>query len=110
MMNAVVFFKYLGKSPFTKWLHRQDAAVIARLARLFERFAQGNLGDYKMLAPYLYEARLFYAGGLRIYFTIQNGQLIIILCGGDKKTQSKDIARAKKYLAIIQGGSYDPEK
>lgn len=103
-MNKVIFFTHEGKTPFKKWLLEQDSTTSARIRRVLARMVAGNLGDCKILAPNLYETRLFFGGGYRIYYTIQNGQIVIILCAGDKKTQSKDIEKAKKYLSILLGG------
>ena len=91
------------------WISLLDNSIRSRIYKAIWRMAAGNLADHKLIAPNLYEMRLFFGSGYRIYFTIQNGQIIIILCGGDKKTQTKDIAQAKKYMAIMQGGVYDPQ-
>lgn len=109
-MNKIVFFTYNGKTPTIQWLLEQDPFTAARVRRAIQKMLDGNLGDCKILAPNLYETRLFFGGGYRIYYTIQNGQIIIILCAGDKKTQKRDIASAKKYLSIVQGGNYAQEK
>lgn len=110
-MNKVLFFTYDGKSPFKKWLLAQDPMTAARIRNTLARMEAGNRGDYKILFPGLYETRLFFGSGYRIYYTVQNGQLIIILGAGNKKTQTKDIALAKKYLSMLQEGRpYDKKK
>ena len=68
------------------------------LARL-DRVALGNLGDYKQLNDNIFKLRLFFGSGYRIYYTIRNNQIILLLCGGDKKTQSKDI---KRVIVILK--------
>ena len=103
-MNKIIYFTLNGKNPFQKWALEQDPTTRARVQRAINRMADGNLGDCKILAPYLYETRLFFGGGYRIYYTVRTGQIIIILCGGNKKSQTKDIALAKKYLAMLQEG------
>jgi len=69
--------------------------VLARLARI----ENGNFGDYKQLSASLYELRFFFHGGLRIYYSICDGEIVLLLCGGDKSSQKKDIKRAEQLLA-----------
>lgn len=105
-MRQIVFFTINGKTPFYEWADTLDNTVRARLYKALRRLANDNPGDVKPIAPSLYEKRLFFAGGLRIYYTEKDGRIIIIICGGDKDTQSSDIEKAKRYLAIINGGNY----
>nr|QGT50644.1 hypothetical protein Elusimicrob1349_1140 [uncultured Elusimicrobia bacterium] len=105
-MKEIVFFTINGKSPFIEWRDSLDRLTASRVRSAINRMEHGNFGDWKIISPGLCEMRLFFAGGLRIYYTERNGQIIILLCGGDKKTQSKDIAKAKRYLTLL-GGSYD---
>jgi putative addiction module killer protein len=81
---------------FAKWLSglrdvRAKARVLARLdsARL------GNLGDTKSVGGGVSEMRIDVGPGLRVYFTRRQRVIVILLCGGDKGTQPKDISRAK---------------
>ena len=62
----------------------------------------GHYGDYKVLGDGISELRLQFGSGYRIYFTEMNDIVVILLCGGDKKSQKKDIAIAKKYLKELQ--------
>ena len=62
---------------------------------------KGNLGDTKNVRENIFEKRIFYGAGYRLYFMNKNGQLIIILCGGDKSTQQKDIEKAKQIAKEI---------
>ena len=111
-MNKIVYFSINGKSPFLDWANDLDNSIRARVFRTIVSFGRGYLGDCKIIAPHLYETRLFFGGGYRIYYTIQNGQIVIILCAGDKSSQKKDIARAKKYLSMLQEKriEYEQEK
>lgn len=105
-MKEIVFFTINGKSPFIEWRNSLDHLTVLRVRSAINRLAGGNFGDWKIISPGLCEMRLFFAGGLRIYYTERKGKIIILLCGGDKKTQSKDIAKAKRYLTQL-GGTYD---
>ena len=87
-----------GKQPFIEWLEalsdkRARAKIKVRLARI----RLGNLGDWKSLGDGIYELRIDEGAGYRLYFTQESNQKII-LWGGDKNTQHKDIAKAKKYI------------
>ncbi len=59
---------------------------------------QGNLGDVKTVGQNLFEMRFFFGSGYRIYYTISDETLVLLLCGGDKSTQKKDIGKAKKIM------------
>lgn len=89
-----------GVSPFLEWFNslkdkRLEIAVDARLARIRE----GNFGDHKSLGGDIYELRIHYGSGSRIYYGIDGNTLIVILHAGSKKTQQKDILKAKKLWA-----------
>jgi len=62
------------------------------------RIENGNFGDYKQLSPDLYELRFFFHGGLRIYYSICDGKVVLLLYGGDKSSQKNDIEKAEKLL------------
>ncbi len=88
---------------FDKWLSRmKDPKTRARITLRLRQVSMGNLGDCKQLSPNLFELRFFYAGGIRIYYTHRNGELVILLCGGDKSTQSKDIEKAKRIMKQLE--------
>jgi len=88
-----------GREPFTEWLKslrsRQAKAII--LARL-ERLAVGNFGDCKPCREGVKELRIHYGQGYRIYFAQVGQSAILLLSGGDKRTQSADITEAVEYL------------
>ena len=72
---------------------RVRAAIIARIDRL----RSGNFGDYKRLTGDLYELRIHYRPGYRAYFGSFENDIVILLCGGTKKTQRQDIRKAQSY-------------
>ena len=81
---------------FSKWLKKlKDHEARARIILRINRFKHGNLGDVKSVGEGVREARIDYGPGYRLYFVERGGELIILLCGGSKKTQQSDIARAK---------------
>ena len=87
-----------GGQPFVEWLQGLDdrqarARIEARLARV----AVGNLGDVETVGNGVHELRVDWGPGYRVYFSRHGKVIIVLLCGGDKRTQSKDIKRAKAY-------------
>jgi putative addiction module killer protein len=84
---------------FTRWLHKlRDKTALARIGIRLDRLKRGLLGDVKPVGSGVSEIRIDYGPGYRIYFVRRGNQLILLLCGGDKKSQSNDILRAKQLL------------
>jgi putative addiction module killer protein len=87
-----------GKNPFNQWLDElNDQNVVARILARLARVRRGNLGDCKTVGDGVSELRVDYGPGYRIYFGQTGIALVILLCGGDKRTQARDIQRAKQY-------------
>ena len=82
---------------FVRWLKRlKDRRAIAKIVQRIDRLSLGNFGDVKSVAGGVSELRIDYGPGYRLYFTRrQNGEIVILLCGGTKKRQDADIARAQ---------------
>ena len=88
---------------FNRWLARiRDRQAAKVIAQRLDRLVAGNLGDVKPVGDGVSEMRIFAGPGYRLYFTIRNGELIILLCGGNKSSQSRDIARAKRILSELE--------
>ncbi len=87
-----------GKIPFEDWLNSlRDQKTKFLIKMRLDRIALGNLGDSKSLGDGVYELRINYGKGYRLYFGQIGSIIIILLCGGDKSTQQKDIQNAKQY-------------
>ena len=83
-------------AKFAKWLDGlQDIRARARVQARIKRLAAGNPGDVKPVGEGISELRINYGSGYRVYYKQQGRQLIILLFGGDKRTQSKDIKTAQ---------------
>jgi putative addiction module killer protein len=80
-----------GQSPFRRWLSALDIATRARIQARVLRFEEGNLGDHKQLGGGVWEARITFGPGYRIYFGKDGPTIVLLLLGGDKGTQVKDI-------------------
>lgn len=88
-----------GKRPFDQWLDRlKDKTTVARVAARLNRVALGNFGDAKSVGDGVSELRLDFGSGYRVYFAQDGDTVILLLCGGDKSSQDKDIRTAKSYF------------
>jgi putative addiction module killer protein len=81
---------------FSAWLHRlRDANAVARIVTRIRRLEQGNPGDSKSVGGGMVEMQIAYGPGYRIYYINRGTQIVILLCGGDKRTQQQDIEQAR---------------
>lgn len=88
-----------GEQPFVEWLkglndRRARTRIEARLARV----VIGNLGDVEPVGEGVMELRVDWGPGYRVYFARVGHVIVLLLCGGDKRTQQRDINRAKEYF------------
>jgi putative addiction module killer protein len=80
---------------FSDWLRRlRDANAVARIASRVRRMEMGNPGDSKSVGQGVLEMRVDYGPGYRIYYVPRGAHIVILLCGGDKRTQQQDIKKA----------------
>lgn len=87
-----------GNEPYTNWLDSiRDKIIKARIRRRIDRLYDGNEGDHKSVGQGVFELRLSFGSGYRIYYGKQNEELIILLLGGDKSSQASDIKLAQQY-------------
>ncbi|MDO5697276.1 MAG: type II toxin-antitoxin system RelE/ParE family toxin [Dermatophilus congolensis] len=81
---------------FDLWLSNlKDHLAVARLLSRIDRLAAGHTGDAKSVGGGVSELRIDHGPGYRIYFTRRGATLVVLLCGGDKATQQRDIRRAR---------------
>ncbi|MBV9112018.1 MAG: type II toxin-antitoxin system RelE/ParE family toxin [Hyphomicrobiales bacterium] len=86
---------------FSDWLRRlRDANAVARIVERIRRMEMGNPGDTGSVGQGILEVRVDYGPGYRIYY-VRRGAIVILLCGGDKRTQQKDILRAQKLAEML---------
>ena len=87
---------------FRSWLQSlRDRRAVARIAIRIDRLALGNAGDIRPVGRGVSEMRIHYGPGYRVYFTQRGNELVILLCGGDKSSQSADIKRALELVAEV---------
>lgn len=79
-------------------LESLDVKFQARIDARISRFEKGNFGDSKSLGGGVFEARFFFGSGYRLYFAKVQNKVVLLLTGGDKSSQTKDIDRAKSFL------------
>jgi len=87
-----------GRNPFRAWLEGlRDRRARAKVRARLNRIRLGSFGDCKAVGQGVSELRIPYGPGYRVYFGRKGNTVVILLYSGDKKTQSKDIARAQEY-------------
>jgi putative addiction module killer protein len=79
----------------------RDARAVARIAVRIDRMALGNPGDVKAVGEGVSEMRIDHGPGYRLYFVRRGTEVIVLLCGGDKSTQDRDIAAAKALVREV---------
>lgn len=95
-------FIIVTTAKFDKWFKSiKDKTTRYRLESKINQVARGNFGDHKPIDSNIGELRFFFAGGIRIYYTIRGNEIVLLLNGGDKSTQSKDIATAKDLFSQL---------
>ncbi|ABE37045.1 MAG: hypothetical protein ACD_10C00367G0001 [uncultured bacterium] len=86
------------KDFYIEWLKRlRDGQAKVAVARRVIRIEQGNFGDHKFCRKGVWELRIDAGPGYRVYYALSGRRVVLLLCGGDKKTQDADIARAVDY-------------
>ena len=86
-----------GKQPLEEWLATLSKDTRKRVDDRINRLTYGNFGDHKSVGKGVHELRLFFGAGYRIYYAIANKQIVLLLAGGDKKSQNKDVRKAQSY-------------
>jgi putative addiction module killer protein len=98
-----------GDRPFKNWLNSiRDKSTVARINARVLRIQFGNFGDTKSVGRGVMELRLAFGSGYRIYYALDGDKLVVLLTGGDKSSQDKDIKTAHEYwndyLRRLQNG------
>jgi putative addiction module killer protein len=87
---------------FSGWLRRlRDANAVARITGRIRRMEMGNPGDSRSVGQGVLEMRIDYGPGYRIYYMHRAAQIVILLCGGDKRTQQQDIKKALREAETL---------
>ncbi len=100
-----IYCNRLGKEPYTIWVNSlKDAQTKARIEQRIRRIENGNFGDHKAVGEGVWELRLDFGPGYRVYYAPENERIVILLCAGNKATQQQDIGQAQSYWKAYKGG------
>ena len=93
-----VYFTAEGRAPFTDWLDSlRDIRGRAKIRTRLDRVRLGNFGDRANVGDGVEELRIDFGPGYRVYFGQVGSKVVLLLCGGDKSTQTQDVREAKSY-------------
>lgn len=96
--TVIVYREKTGKEPFTDWLNDlRDPKTRRRILQRLFRLESGYFGDCKAVGGGVSELRFFFGPGYRVYFGKDGDTIVVLLCGGDKSSQRRDIRQAKAY-------------
>jgi putative addiction module killer protein len=88
---------------FRSWLRRlKDSNAVARIVARVWQMEQGNFGDNRSVGAGVMELRVDYGPGYRLYYVNRGAEIVILLCGGDKRTQQQDIRRAHDLVRDLE--------
>lgn len=95
----VIHYEENGRDIVREWLKSlKDMQGKAAIYRAIKRVEQGNFGDHKPCRDGVWELRIDVSAGYRVYYSISGKEVVLLLCGGSKRTQKRDIDKAVEYL------------
>jgi putative addiction module killer protein len=95
-------FEVRQTATFSAWLTElRDEKALARILAAVRKVSLGNFGKHRRLTKKVSELKIDYGPGYRVYFTKRGPIVVILLCGGDKRTQDADIKKAMKLVEVI---------
>lgn len=99
IIKIIIYSTSTGNEPYSTWEDQLDTKTQAKVKNRLDRIRLGNFGDAKVIkgCEGIHELRIDYGPGYRIYFGKQGTTIVILLTGGDKGSQNRDIAKAKRY-------------
>ena len=99
IINIILYTSNIGKQPFIEWQKKLDTKTKYIVAARLARIKNGNFGDCKPIkgVKEIYEFRVDYGPGYRIYYGKKGSMIVVLLVGGDKGSQNRDILKAKQY-------------
>ena len=98
-MRIVEYLDERGRSPFGSWFNNLNAHAAAKITTALVRLEGGNTSSVKSVGSGVHEIRIDFGPGYRIYFGFSGSEIVILLAGGTKKRQDKDIEMAQKRWA-----------
>jgi putative addiction module killer protein len=96
--TVIIYRDTDGNEPFTDWLNSlHDPTTRRRILKRLLQLEHGHYGDVKPVGSGVNELRFFFGAGYRVYFGEDGGTIIVLLCGGDKDNQRRDVQKAQAY-------------
>lgn len=103
--RQVLHFFVGGRDIFVEWFYElKDVVGRAAIKKRIDRVEEGNFGDHRFVGEGVWEIRIHIGPGYRVYYGEDGPQIVLLLCGGDKGTQKKDIRRAQELWAAYRRG------
>jgi putative addiction module killer protein len=92
------FITVSGQDVFGEWLKGlKDRVGRAQILKRIDRVEDGNFGDHRSVGEGVWELRFHFGSGYRVYYGEDGHTVVLLLCGGDKRSQERDIRQAKKF-------------
>ena len=95
-MKIVEYITVNGASPFRNWFDRLDSHAAAKITTALTRMGIGNISNVESVGGGVYERKIDYSPGYRVYFGMDGEELVVLVGGGTKKRQTQDIATARE--------------
>lgn len=98
-------------SPFLEWLGQLESPAIRQRIKVHvDRMKAGHIADWKTVGGGVFELRLHFGPGYRVYFALDGTEIVLLLCAGDKSSQTKDILKARGYWEDYKERQYGEKK
>lgn len=109
---TVKFYRDLkGSVPFLDWFESlQDRIARAKIKVRLDRLERGHFGNYRSVGRGVYELKVNFGPGYRLYYGVYGKNIILLLCGGDKSSQNRDIQKAHDHWQLFEEVSKDEKK
>lgn len=95
-------YELKSTETFSRWISNLDKPSKMQLLSRLARIENGNFGDHKAITDNLFELRCFFSGGIRVYYTLRKTEIVLLLAGGTKSTQKRDIVKASILLSQLE--------
>jgi putative addiction module killer protein len=97
MVSVTQYVTEIGKIPFQRWFSSLSTGAALKVRTAVAQMEAGNFGDHKSVGGGVWERRIHFERGYRVYYAKDGDELVVLFCGGTKARQQSDINEAKKY-------------